>query len=490
MYWFNTLSLKSRLIIMSIYMVLFTGAALFAVTIVTSSRMLSELTDYTLALKLSGDANAMAHYVENAYGRLTLVDGTLQGSTGSQIHNDFRFIDRVSRDLGVVATVFEASDNDFRRISTSIVRDDGQRAVGTMLGTGSEAYSSVMKGELFIGEATILDNLYKTAYAPIKGGSNQIIGILFVGIPMQQVDRMISGSLYRLGTMIGIGVLVLLLGGSLTALFISTQVSRQILDVGSRILGGANQVNEASMQLSSSNEALSQSTAEQAASLEETSSSMEEMASQVNQTSANATQAEATIKETVALVQKNETSMKRMEESMNNIQSNAQQTSQIIRTIEDIAFQTNLLALNAAVEAARAGEAGKGFAVVAQEVRNLAQRSATAAHRTTELITGSQQATEHGVRVVQEVDAGLRSIEKAVAKVTTLISEIASAAREQSTGINQVNVALSEMDKTVQQNAAGSEETASSAQQLTAQSDELFVMVAELNASIQGTRRP
>jgi methyl-accepting chemotaxis protein len=488
MQWFNALSLKSRLISMSVYMVLFTGIAIFAVSIYSSKRLLGELTDYTLQIKLTGDVNAMVHYVENAYGRLNFVDGTLQSSTGSRIHNDFRFIDRVSTDLGVVATIFEAADNDFRRITTSIIGHDGQRAVGTMLGTNSEAYASVMRGEVFVGEATILGNLYKTAYAPISGNNNTIIGILFVGIPLERTDRIISGNLNRLGMIIGAGILFLLAGGALTALFISTHISKEISGIAARIFGGANQVNEASMHLSSANEALSQSTAEQAASLEETSSSMVEMASQVQQTSRNAQQAEQAIKEAVTLVHRNESSMKRMEESMGNIQSNARQTSQIIKTIEDIAFQTNLLALNAAVEAARAGEAGKGFAVVAEEVRNLAQRSATAAHRTTELITASQQATEQGVGVVQEVDTGLRSIQKAVEKLTSLISDIATAAREQSTGINQVNVVLSEMDKTVQQNAAGSEQTASSAQQLTAQSEELFAMVAELNASITGMR--
>jgi len=486
MQWFNALSLKSRLILMSMYMVLFTGAALFTVTLYSSKQMFNELTDHTLQLKLSGDVNAMAHFVETSYGRLYMSDGVLKGSTGETIHNDSRFIDRLSRDLGVVATIFEASDNDFRRINTSIVRSDGTRAVGTMLGTGSEAYNSVMRGQTYIGDATILGSLYKTAYAPVTGSNNQVIGILFVGIPVEGINGMISANLYQMGTMIGLSLVILLIGGALTSVFFSTHVSRSILEIGRRMLGGANQVSEASMQLTSANEALSQSTAEQAASLEETSSSMEEMASQVKQTSSNATQAETAMKETVGLVQRNATSMKRMEESMGNIQSNAQQTSQIIKTIEDIAFQTNLLALNAAVEAARAGEAGKGFAVVAEEVRNLAQRSAKAAQRTTELITGSQRATEQGVTVVQEVDAGLLSIQQAVGKVTTLISEIAMAAREQSTGIAQINITLSEMDKTVQQNAAGSEETASSAQELTAQSEELFAMVAELNTLIQG----
>jgi len=192
--------------------------------------------------------------------------------------------------------------------------------------------------------------------------------------------------------------------------------------------------------------------------------------------------------EAVSLVIAGTDSMKRMGDTMSNIDKNTAQTSQVIKTIEDIAFQTNLLALNAAVEAARAGDAGKGFAVVADEVRNLAQRSASAANTTAELITGSQQATRNGVAVAKEVGANLESIQKAVDKVTGLISEIAAAAREQSSGISQVNEMLSEMDKTVQQNAAGSEETASSAEELASQSEELFDMVTELNNVITGLK--
>ena len=144
--------------------------------------------------------------------------------------------------------------------------------------------------------------------------------------------------------------------------------------------------------------------------------------------------------------------------------------------INEIAFQTNLLALNAAVEAARAGEQGRGFAVVAGEVRNLAQRSGTAAKEISDLIKDSSRKVTRGAELSVKSGDALKSIVGRIKIVEKHVSEIAAASEEQRTGISQINTAVVELDSVTQHNAGLVEETASAGEQMSAQAQELLAM--------------
>jgi len=164
-------------------------------------------------------------------------------------------------------------------------------------------------------------------------------------------------------------------------------------------------------------------------------------------------------------------------DAITEINSSSKKISEIIGVINEIAFQTNLLALNAAVEAARAGEQGRGFAVVAGEVRNLAQRSASASREISDLIKDSIEKVSHGTDMVNRSGATLSEIVEAAKSTANIISEIAAASEEQKRGVDQINIAVSELDTMTQQNAALVEETASASEEMASQAQELQTMM-------------
>lgn len=268
--------------------------------------------------------------------------------------------------------------------------------------------------------------------------------------------------------------------------FVASGITKKINRIVRSLSEGSEQVSSASGQVSSASQSLAEGATEQAAGLEETSSSLEEMASQTKQNADNANQCNNLMGQAKEVVDEMSNFTNQMTKAIDDIKHSSDETSKIIKTIDEIAFQTNLLALNAAVEAARAGEAGKGFAVVAEEVRNLAIRSAEAAKNTSDLIKGSQEKSENGVRITKQVKEALEKTEKNAGQVAELISEISAASNEQSQGIDQVNTAVAQMDKVTQQNASNAEESASASEELNAQAESMNEIVQQLRSLVEG----
>jgi methyl-accepting chemotaxis protein len=263
-----------------------------------------------------------------------------------------------------------------------------------------------------------------------------------------------------------------------------TKPVRRIID---RLNDGAEQVAAASGQITSSSQSLAAGSSEQAASIEESSASLEEMASMTKQNADNASQADLLMKESRQIVDQANNSMSDLTTSMEAITKSGEETSKIIKTIDEIAFQTNLLALNAAVEAARAGEAGAGFAVVADEVRNLAMRAADAAKNTARLIDDTTLKVKTGSGLVAHTNESFAQVTESASKVGELVAEIAAASDEQARGIEQISTAVSEMDKVTQQNAANAQQSSSSSEEMFSQAGYLKEMVDRLIALVGGS---
>jgi len=240
-------------------------------------------------------------------------------------------------------------------------------------------------------------------------------------------------------------------------------VINPVSGIGSELTDTTAEVSDASGELSASSQSLADDASAQAASIEEISASIEEISSMTRRNSDNAGQCDSLMKEVSEVVIKANESIIHQTASMNEISKASEETSKIIKTIDEIAFQTNLLALNAAVEAARAGEAGAGFAVVAEEVRNLAMRSAEAAKNTAQLIEDTAAKINEGRILAEDSNENFSAVTEKISQASNLVSEISVASNEQDTGLHQVNTAISDIDQITQRSAANAEETASAA---------------------------
>lgn len=327
------------------------------------------------------------------------------------------------------------------------------------------------------------DLFFKLKASPIFNSDGTRIGTSLEWVDVtqerrveQDIDRLITAAVngdfsdrIRLDDKTGTSAKIC--GGINTLVDKMTEVILQVQEAGETI-------NTAAGEIATGNNDLSSRTEEQASSLEETASSMEELASTVKQNAENAQQANQLASAASGVAIKGGRVVSQVVNTMSAINESAQKIEDIISVIDGIAFQTNILALNAAVEAARAGEQGRGFAVVAGEVRNLAQRSASAAKEIKELITDSVSKTAEGTKLVEDAGQTMQEIVDSVQRVTDIMGEISAASVEQSTGIDQVNTAITNMDEVTQQNAALVEEAAAAAESLVEQANSLMETVS------------
>jgi methyl-accepting chemotaxis protein len=256
------------------------------------------------------------------------------------------------------------------------------------------------------------------------------------------------------------------------------QMQSSLLRVVGEVRSGAESVATASSQIAQGNLDLSSRTEEQASSLQQTAASVEQMASAVKTNADTASQANQLATSASQAAAEGGDVVQQVITTMADISDASRKIADIIGVIDGIAFQTNILALNAAVEAARAGEHGKGFAVVATEVRNLAQRSATAAREIKSLITASGARVDDGSKLVCDAGRTMTEIVARVRRVSDLMNEITAATAEQSSGIAQINTAVAQLDQATQQNAALVEEASAASESLKTNGARLLESVA------------
>ncbi|MPM47803.1 hypothetical protein SDC9_94521 [bioreactor metagenome] len=222
-------SLKTRLIVVILALVIASSASIGAIGVIESFRVTDSIVHTQVEGRLEGAANMLELYLQEQFGALSLNSaGELVGSNGKSIEGKYDYIDRLSQEVNVVATVFTKNGSSYTRTLTSIKDASGERAVGTELDTSGSAYQALTAGQSFFGEADILGSAYMTAYVPLQDSAGQNIGAYFVGVSMDSVNTILNDGLATaIRSMVILTVLVLLAVGVVT-IFIGGGISKPV----------------------------------------------------------------------------------------------------------------------------------------------------------------------------------------------------------------------------------------------------------------------
>ena len=507
------LTLINMLIISSL---LLTTVAMFNITTISSSIM-KDLFEQ----KLQSDGYLFKRYIEREYGELDFVDGVIVDSDSNSIHYKYSVVDQIKEEVGDMATIFVREDDEFKRVVTNILGRDGQRQVDTLLAAG-KAKDAMMNGEEYVGEANILGQNCLVRYVPLTNSYGDVFGILFVGVPMSQLQAQIRKQMtIALIVMVSL-LLAVIVVGVLIARRLSNRLTRPIIKVkgqlaevtkgnltvkfanetndeigqltdsigetvetlknlNKKIYGAINILNKNLHTLFVSSTSVKDSANNQAVTVEETQRNFENMNVMIETIAQESDKANGYTAQALSKANVGMESMGKLEGEMGKIVVSSQEITNTLGVIREIAEQTNLLSLNASIESARAGEAGKGFNIVAGEIRKLAEKSTNASNKIEELVINNNKIIQEGVHYSKETTNILQEIASSSDQIANLVSTISQEIQKVKISSQEVLTAMGNVSDIALANLNDSEKVSNAMDDFVAQTLELQKFVGQFD---------
>lgn len=522
------LSLRVYGIIFVVAVTFIAALPLFVATSSQNKTTISNVSEQLYLQQINGALEVLKEYVKVEYGTLSLKDGQLVDKDGKPIKDRFEVVDKISKQMDVVATIFQVEGDDFRRVSTSIRRDDGTRAVGTFLGKESAAYKPITQRQRYLGEAKILGKDYFTCYDPILDERGNVIGILFVGIPEQKVNEIISaGNRVFLRNAIIVAAITVVAAVVIGYLFVQVvlikpfgalspfivkiaqgdltqkleakfaskefyELSQTLQKMQQNLNGMVTETSHSSNRVASTSEQLSSSAQKLSVSSEELASQMEEVNKSAQNASASIQEVTSGIEEVAASAQNVSKAAQQLTERSSQVSMAAKEGDNAIKSIVEMIRQAKDKAEQTAKVVGELSEQAKNIGQILQTINSIAEQTnllalnaaieaarageagrgfAVVADEIRKLAEESKKATNQIGQILGQISQGAMKADNATKETVQVVEDMSEQSDVVVEQFNKIMGQINNMASQIESLAASAQEQSAAAEEMSSAMD-------------------